>query len=162
MTQQEQTYQLLRDRLIKEGEGFRQEPYMDTMGHKTIGYGFNLDEPRTRQILGQYQSNIPQDVAERLLPQFVNNAEQSAQSYAGPQYSSLSPERQAVLVDMAYNMGGSKLNKFQGMHDAIANNDWNGAADEMMDSNYAHQVKGRAVRNSDLMAGRTMARLKHV
>lgn len=160
MDDKQALYKALTERLIKEGEGFRENQYMDTTGHRTIGYGYNVDEPRVRKLLGANTQHIPQEVADRLLPQLIGTAENDARAYMGSGFDQLSPERRAVLVDMSYNLGGNKLRGFHDMQAALNAGDWKRAGAEMMDSNYAKQTKGRAVRNSDLMAGRTMARFK--
>lgn len=153
-------YNLLVRKLITEGEGFREDQYVDTRGNRTIGYGFNVEEPSVAQALGPNTKRISREQSDALLPQFIAQAESGARAYAGASFDKLAPERQAVLVDMAYNLGAKKLRGFTGMQKALLAGDYEGAGREMMDSNYAKQVKGRAVRNRDLMAGRTMARLK--
>lgn len=57
----------------------------------------------------------------------------------------LSPARQDVLLDMAYNLGVSGLFGFKRMWLAIYRNDFDEAAREMLDSNWAVTVKGRAL-----------------
>jgi lysozyme len=153
-------YKALVQHLIKEGEGFREDQYKDTRGYRTIGYGFNVDDPNTRRVIGPHSQRISQEQADALLPHFISTAERDAQAYAGPGFSKLSPERRAVLVDMAYNLGGPKLGGFKGMRKALLAGDYPGAGRELQDSNYFRQVKTRGVRNRDLIAGKTMARFK--
>lgn len=160
MANNDALYKALVQHLIKQGEGFREDQYKDTRGNRTIGYGFNVDDPTIRRTVGPNTSRISREQADALLPHFITTAERDAQSYAGDSFSKLSPERRAVLVDMAYNLGSSKLAGFKGMQRALLAGDYPGASREMVDSNYAKQVKGRAVRNSDLMAGRSIARFK--
>ena len=52
--------------------------------------------------------------------------------------------RQLVLMDMAFNMGVPRLCKFINMWAALEQHDYNKAADEMLDSKWAKQVKSRA------------------
>ena len=52
--------------------------------------------------------------------------------------------RQRVLVDMAFNIGLPRLNKFYRMWSAINEKDFESAAVEMLDSLWARQVKSRS------------------
>jgi len=56
-----------------------------------------------------------------------------------------------AIVDMAFNLGLTKLNKFVDMKAALMNNDYNTAADEMVDSNWYKQVKSRGPRMVKIM-----------
>lgn len=153
-------YKALVQHLVKEGEGFREDQYRDTRGYRTIGYGFNVDDPTIRRAVGPNTSRITREQADALLPHLIGTAERDAQSYVGDGFSKLSPERRAVLVDMAYNLGGPKLGGFKAMRQALLDGDYSRAGKELENSNYFKQVKTRGVRNRDLMAGRTMARFK--
>jgi lysozyme len=52
---------------------------------------------------------------------------------------------------MAFNLGLTKLNKFEKMKAALGQNDYSRAADEMVDSNWYKQVKSRGPRTVALM-----------
>jgi lysozyme len=52
---------------------------------------------------------------------------------------------------MAFNMGVPRLNKFKKMWAAVHDGDYPTAAKEMLDSRWATQVKGRAVKLSNAM-----------
>ena len=58
-----------------------------------------------------------------------------------------------VMLDMAYQMGVGGLLKFEKMLAAIACEDYETAADELLDSNYARQTPNRAKRNAYLLRG---------
>lgn len=59
--------------------------------------------------------------------------------------------RRAVLADMAFNIGKSRLQGFHHMLDAVRMNDWQRAHDELLDSQYAMQVKSRADTNAAVL-----------
>lgn len=63
-----------------------------------------------------------------------------------PWWRQLNDARQDVLVNMAYNMGWPRLSGFAHMLDALDHGDFDRAADEMLASLWAQQVKGRATR----------------
>jgi lysozyme len=118
--------------LLKRHEGFRKFPYECTEGKLTIGYGFNLDDVG----LEETESHI-------ILEGRVLDLHGSlAVTY--PYYSDLDGDRQAVLIDMAYNMGLAGLSKFKKMHAALEAKAYNTAAVEMLDSKWADQVGRRA------------------
>lgn len=48
--------------LVKSAEGVRRCTYTDTTGHKTIGIGYNLDQPGARQELENVGANFDQVV----------------------------------------------------------------------------------------------------
>jgi GH24 family phage-related lysozyme (muramidase) len=56
----------------------------------------------------------------------------------------LTAERIAVLIEMAFALGESGLNKFTKMWRMIAHENWQGAADEILDSVW-HNVQGAQV-----------------
>jgi len=59
--------------------------------------------------------------------------------------------RQAVLVDMAFNLGRAGLASFQKMRAALALGDFERAAAEMLDSLWARQVGRRARELAEMM-----------
>jgi lysozyme len=136
MTEQSQ---LQRDDLTRlEGqlqrhEGFRSHPYRCSAGRLTIGYGRNLDD-----------RGVSEDEAEYLLRNDVDHAMEDARSYAGASWDGLNGPRRAVLVNMAFNLGMSRLLGFVRLRERLTAGDYHGAAEEMQDSAWAHQVGSRA------------------
>jgi lysozyme len=120
----------LLDQLVAH-EGLRLKAYLCPAGKLTIGIGRNLEDTGiTRQEAFMLASN---DVA-RIEGELAGLA-----CWAG-----LSDARQRVLCDMAFNIGVSGLMQFRKMLAAIEANDFERAADEMLRSKWARQVKGRA------------------
>jgi lysozyme len=66
-------------------------------------------------------------------------------------WSCLADPRRCVLIDMAFNIGGPRLGRFEDMLAAIRTGDWQRAHDELLDSAYAKQVKGRAIKNANVL-----------
>ena len=67
-------------------------------------------------------------------------------------WSRLDIVRQAVLVDMAYQMGGTGLAKFKNMLSAIRTADWSAAHDALLDSAVARsQAPEREERNAEML-----------
>lgn len=80
----------------------------------------------------------------------IASAENDARKLV-PSFPSLSAARQAVLIDMAFNLGHKRLAGFTKTLQLIAAGDFAAAADAMLDSAWAKEVPKRAKRDSDLM-----------
>jgi len=48
------------------------------------------------------------------------------------------------MIDISFNLGQTRLRKFQKALTAMAQSNWNTAADEFMDSKWSKQVGNRA------------------
>ena len=123
---------------IRRYEGFSRLPYKCHTGHLTIGYGHNLDH------------GISMDAAEFILQEDLAHAERAVKD-AFLWWWKLDDARQFVLVDMAFNMGLAGLKGFKKMLSAVEKGDYQTAAQEMLDSKWAGQVKRRAVELSKIM-----------
>ena len=142
---------------IKEHEGFRGAPYDDSVGVKTVGYGRNLEaNPITKAewkaIGGKRDLSkkpLTEQEADVLFQNDLKRAKKDAASIAG--YSKLSATRRGVLVDMAFNLGKSRLSKFTKFLKALKDGDYTAAAAEMRDSKWAKQVGARADRLIEMM-----------
>ena len=125
---------------IKVHEGCSLKPYADTEGVLTIGYGRNLSE------------GISDDEAEVMLSNDITSAVLTAHRVVGAvTFEGLSDERQEVIVNMAFNLGETRLKKFVHTLAALTVEDYEKAADEMLDSKWARQVGARATQLSEIM-----------
>ena len=106
----------------------------------TIGYGRNLDAV-----------GITEAEADIMLRADIEIAERGAQALVGNVWDQLSSPRQAVLINMTFNLGRTRLAAFKNFLAALRAADYDTAADEMLDSRWARQVGGRATRLSDAM-----------
>ena len=124
--------------LIIKHEGYLNKMYADQKGIATIGVGHNLrDNPISDAAVNQIFQDDFNQVCKGLLDY--------------PWFQKQNEARQAVLVDMAFNMGLPTLLKFQGMIAALTRADYATAALEMLDSSWARQVPSRAKEDSDIM-----------
>lgn len=125
-----------RDRLVaqlRRHEGERLKPYRDPLGYLTIGVGRNLDVNGIRPDESALMLANDIDAAERGVSQMLS------------WFPALDPVRQAVLVNMAFNLGVNGLLEFHRMLAAVEHQQYGQASDEMVDSIWAKQVKGRAI-----------------
>jgi len=127
------------EKLVTEGEGLRLKPYMDTTAKITIGYGRNIDE-----------EGISWEEAKMLMANdIVRSYNELLAEFSF--FKELSEFRKAVIADMHYNLGLSRLLSFKKMLRAIQLGNFDMAADEIMNSRYAQQVGDRAKRNYYIM-----------
>jgi lysozyme len=126
---------------VKEAEGFRGQMYTDSEGFWTIGFGRLIDPSKG--------GHITTDEAEYLLANDLKRAELQCESL--PVYHELSPVRQAVLIEMCFNLGLEGLKGFKRTLRAISEQDYDEAAVYMLESKWARQVGRRAVRLSEQM-----------
>ena len=108
--------------------------YEDSEGIPTIGYGINLKE-------GLYQHE-----ADYLLKSRIKLAEQEVQKTFPQLVSRMNLIRYNAFINMAFNLGLSRLMGFKKMLAALIVGDWDEASRQALDSKWAKQVKGRADR----------------
>jgi len=124
---------------LKIDEGVKQFPYVCSAGKTSIGVGRNLDDVG----LSPYEINI-------LLENDLVKAENDARILF-PSFDKLSDERKAVLLNLAFNLGRSRLAGFKNLIAAVEAGNWDAAAAEMLDSKWAKQVGKRAERLAEKM-----------
>lgn len=125
----------LTNQLIRQ-EGLRLRPYKDTTGKCTIGYGRNCQD-----------NGINKSEAMLMLQNDIHSARADVEKlceYYGVERWRLGYARLEALVNMAFNIGIGRLGGFKRMWAALAKYDYDEAANEMLDSKWAKQVKGRA------------------
>ena len=141
------------EKQLKRHEGLRLKPYRDTLGYWTCGYGHLLTGIYDQRTIDTWrETGISKYEADAWLRDDIDNAIVMARyRYLKPeQFDALSPTRQQVLVNMAFNLG-NKLLKFKHLRQAVLDEDWYSARDHMLNSKWAEQVKGRAVELAEMM-----------
>ena len=124
---------------IKHHEGFVEHVYDDSLGIPTIGYGFAIKD----LILDQ---DIAEEILLRKLQKLKNNANR--------RFSWLEDmplEVKEVVLNMCYQLGITGFSKFRKAISAMQENDWEEAADEMLDSKWAKQTPNRAKELSNIV-----------
>lgn len=119
-------------------EGRKSMPYTDSEGIPTVGIGRNL------------QTGLAPDEIDYLFANDLKKADAAARALF-PAFDALSDNRKAVLVNMAFNMGQSRLAGFVKMRAAIEAGNFELAALEMANSKWAVQVGARALRLQKMM-----------
>ena len=152
-----------REKLVEkliQHEGLVLQVYQDSLGIDTIGIGRNLkDRGISKEELDYmdipsmavvYEHGITEADARYLAQNDVQIVEEELLA-AHPCVENLDAVRQLVLVDMAFNLGVPRLCKFKNMWNAIHDSNYEAAAKEMLDSRWATQVKGRAIKLANAM-----------
>lgn len=124
---------------LKLHEGKKNKPYKDTIGKLTIGIGRNLDDRGITEeeivfLFGTDVALVEKDLDKNL-----------------KWWREMSEVRQRVLADMCFNLGITKLLTFKNTLEAMRTKRYEDAASGMLNSLWAKQVKGRAVRLANMM-----------
>lgn len=119
-------------------EGVRRFPYTDTVGKLTIGVGRNLTDVGISNAEALVLLDNDLDACIHDLVTF-------------PWFLELDAVRQRVLVDMRFNLGPTGLRTFRNTLAAVARRDYEAAAKGMLQSLWAKQVGGRAIRLATMM-----------
>jgi len=152
---------------LRRHEGVRNQVYVDTLGNRTIGVGFNMERAGAREDItrvgGDYdallvgQARLSENQINNLLREDTNDAISVAENFVGPrEYNELAPRAREILIDMAFNMGPGTINRFRNFRQALIDEDYSVAADEMENSRWYGQVGNRSrelVRDMRSIAG---------
>ena len=131
-------FEIVKPQLIID-EGKKRFPYRDTEGLLSVGVGRNLEHKGLRE-----------DEIDLMLVNDIQEAEDAARALV-PNFDSLSDGRKAVVVNMAFNLGQTRLAEFTRTLAAIRDERFDHAATEMLNSKWARQVGDRALRLSAKM-----------
>jgi len=125
---------------LKRHEGLRLYVYDDAtgreirkgsrvQGHPTIGVGRLLTSARGLSTI-EIEMLLENDI-EVVVDELNRNA---------PWWNELNEARQAVMVNLCFNLGWPRLSLFENMLDAAEKGNWDRASDELMDSKWFRQV----------------------
>jgi GH24 family phage-related lysozyme (muramidase) len=141
---------------ISQNEGILNQVYFDSLGIPTIGIGFNLNRIDARSCIESLgisfnkllrnEFGLSSEQIQILFERDVDSSIKIAERLFND-FSRISFARQIILVDLAFNLGESRLSKFQKMISAVNNRDWTRAAFELEDSLWFRQVGNRGPRN---------------
>lgn len=131
---------------LKQHEGYSSIPYRCSGGHRTIGWGYNLDAHTLPADIKIYLDNngmIAPSHAERLLNITVQESLDGCR-FVWPEFDEFPIMVQEALVDFVFNLGTDGAANFVKACAAIDAKDWATAAEEMTDSKWHAQVGQRA------------------
>ena len=132
---------------IKRHEGEVLEVYADSLGYLTLGVGHLIKEgdaehgqpagtPVSQEVVDAYYESDFEKHVEETIHVFEGKG--------GEDFYALPEEIQHVLVNMTFNLGGTRFAKFNNMWSAVVEGDWKRMAVEMEDSRWFGQVGRRS------------------
>jgi hypothetical protein len=126
----------------------------------TIGVGFNLNRRDAKSKIEAFgldynkirsgKEMLTDEQVNQLYGQDIQNAIGDAQSFL-PNFSDQPTEVKTIVSDMSFNMGLGRLSTFRNFREALMNFNFDSAAHEMRDSNWARQTGTRADRLIEMM-----------
>ena len=139
---------------IKRHEGEVLEIYKDSLGYLTFGVGHLVreDDPEFGQPEGTPVSQERVDeVYEYDFDKHLEETIHLFESKGGEDFYALPENIQHVLVNMTFNLGGTRFGKFNNMWKGVVENDWEKVAVEMEDSKWFGQVGRRSVELQEMV-----------
>jgi lysozyme len=129
--------------LIRLHEGLTLVAKPDAHGKWEIGFGHD------GAVEGQ---TCTEEEAEALFEEDFAIAEAHAVSDVGPSgWSAVDEVRQAVIIDMSYELGGDGLLGFHKLLAAVRAHDWPDAAEQLVNSKLYREVPGREKMNAAIL-----------
>ena len=136
---------------IKRHEGEVLEVYADSLGYLSLGVGHLIqpNDPEHGQPAG---TPVSQEVVDKYYEiDFDKHLEETKHVIGHDVFDGLPGEIQEVLVNMCFNLGGTRLGKFRNMLNAVEDHDWERMAVEMEDSRWFKQVGRRSVELQEIV-----------
>lgn len=125
-------------------EGVKYDIYLDHLGYPTFGIGHLIteDDPEYGQSVGtEVSKERVEEAFEKDCEWVVRDCHKLYDSF-----DDLPEEVQQIVANMMFNLGYPRLSAFKGMKAGVDSQDWNEAADQMVDSRWYRQVGARAER----------------
>lgn len=130
---------------IKTHEGFVNYVYKDTLGKRTVGYGHLCADNENWEDGKCYDNAYLNDVFEIDFMEATKQAEELIGNLV------LENKANEIILEMVFQLGKTGVSKFKKMWEALSGQDYNKAADEMLDSKWAKQTKNRAEFLAEIM-----------
>lgn len=131
-------------------EGIKNKVYLDSKGIPTVGIGFNLTDPNNKRILSkhgitdeQLRRGLSKQQIKVLFEESLKQAKRDALKFL-PDLMNHPVQVQNAVIDMAFNLGYSRLNKFAQFKKALQSKNYTEASNQMLNSLWARQVGNRA------------------
>ena len=132
---------------IKRHEGEVLEVYEDSLGYLTFGVGHLIkdsDDEHGLPVGTPVSQERVDAVYEYDFDKHVEETIHVFESKGGSDFYNLPEDIQHVLVNMTFNLGGTRFGKFNNMWKAVVSEDWKQMAVEMEDSRWFGQVGRRS------------------
>lgn len=147
--------------ILEYEEGFRRRPYICSEGYVTIGFGTKVHKSKgldPEDFLISVNRSTAMGWLEAQLS-LIEVRMARSQIYGIYEILDSYPNRRAIVLSMAYQIGVSGLRGFHRFWAAVAMENWEDAAKEMLDSRWAKQTPERARRHAEVMRSGTMSQV---
>ena len=139
---------------IKRHEGEVLEIYEDSLGYLTFGVGHLIkdsDDEYGLPVGTPVSQERVDDVYDYDFDKHLDETIHLFESKGGEDFYSLPENIQHVLVNMTFNLGGTRFSKFNNMWKGVVSCDWEKVAVEMEDSRWFRQVGRRSVELQEMV-----------
>jgi len=146
---------------IKRHEGEVLNIYEDSLGYKTLGVG-HLCKPQDPEYDWAVGTSVSQEVVDMYYKDdFVTHLAEAIHIFGSEEgFYNLPEDIQHVLVNMCFNLGGTRLSKFKNMIKACREHNWKEMAVQMEDSKWYGQVGRRSKELQDMVLSKVVKSLK--
>ena len=130
---------------IKRHEGEVLKIYEDSLGYKTLGIG-HLCQPEDPEYSWEVGTKVSEEVVDMYFENdFYKHLAETIHVFGTEEaFYNLPEPIQRVLVNMCFNLGGTRLSKFKNMLAACRSHNWQEMARQMQDSRWYYQVGRRS------------------
>ena len=129
--------------MLTRHEGVETHAYECSAGKITVGVGRNIDQDGGIGLTDDEIDYLLQNDIERVMIELVSE-------YSW--FNDLDDVRKDAMVDIAFNLGQTRLRLFKRALAAMEAGKYKDAATEFLDSKWAKQVGGRALELSDMIS----------
>lgn len=133
-------------------EGFRSNPYLDSQGYVTVGFGTKLTHKRNMNP-NRFHSMSFNKAKSKMIERIKLDNKKLLGSKKGYVYKRLSVDQRVVLLSMSYQIGWVGLTKFKKTWLLLEEGNYYGARAQALTSLWAKQTRGRAIRTLKVLAG---------
>ena len=147
---------------INPSEGTRSKVYHDSRGKKTVGVGFNLNQPGAAKLMRDMginytavktgQKRLSPEEIEVLFTRKVQDAMAAGRRIVN-NFDEQPKDVQLAVTDLIYNMGPTGFSNFDETVTALEKGDYGKAASNLQRSSWYRQVGGRAEKVLGLIRG---------
>ena len=131
-----QNYIILKKR-IKKNEGFRSLPYLDQLGHLTIGYGHLIRGTEKKTLNKKKSKPFLLNLFEKDFNKSLNDYKKNYLKY------NFSKTVEEIIIEMIFQLGIKKQKKFKKMITSLKRKEFYMASLEMMNSLWYKQTPKR-------------------
>jgi GH24 family phage-related lysozyme (muramidase) len=137
---------------ITQHEGRVLKIYQDSLGYKTLGIG-HLCQDTDPEANWEVGREVSEEVVNKYFEiDFEKHYKEAIHVFGNEKDFEKLPENiQRVLVNMCFNLGGTRLSKFKNMLKACREHNWDEMAVQMEDSRWFGQVGLRSIELKEMV-----------